>query len=484
MHSYHATCLGLDLPRQIAGQIEAHLPQGCHLRNRPLGAALDIFDTDASKKIQGLVFVTLSTWESLAVTERERLGGPQSWQFVLVIDQPGPNALDHLARGHFLTVLTCPVDTEKITHVLEQAAEVTALYHDIYMMAKEISLERELLARKNEQLTFLNQLLTTASHSLDPKAILSTCAKDLNLLLDVTSLFGICWNQDADQLHAELFLPSNLPKDLQEPWINHLLSGAKRFSGAEVQGYQVSFLENTPDQVTPELAQIITQPLVHDGLPFGMLLICSKEAQSLGQDRLQTLHAAANHLSLAIHNGLEYSKLKTKADHDGLTRISNRQYFDSRLREEMKRHQRHHQELSLLMLDLDFFKSVNDTYGHLAGDMVLREVGRILQQTLRESDFPARYGGEEFIIILPQTREDQAWILAERIRKIIAQTVFRFQNKRFRVTASLGIAGLKPGALTPAEMLIHEADQALYRAKTNGRNMVCSSALEDITSAN
>lgn len=484
MESHPTTCLGLDLPLHIAGQIDAHLPQGLNLRNRPLGAAQEILDADASKKIQGIAFVALSTWEALSAQDRERLAVPQSWQFVLVIDQPGPSALDHLARGHFLTVLTCPVDAEKITRVLDQAEEVTALYHDIYMMAKEISLERELLARKNEQLSFLNRLLTTASQSLEPTAILSACANDLNLLLDVTSLLGICWDQDADQLHAELFLPGDLPKDLQEQWINHLLSGAKRFSGMDVQGYQVSFLDNAPGRVAPEFAQIITQPLVRDDTTFGMLVICSEEAQALGQDRLQTLNSAASHLSLAIRNGLEYNKLKTKADHDGLTRISNRQHFDVRLREEMKRHQRHHQELSLLMLDLDFFKSVNDTYGHLAGDMVLREVGKILQLTLRESDFPARYGGEEFIIILPQTREDQAWVLAERIRKVIAQTVFRFQNKRFRVTASLGIAGLKPGALTPAEMLIHEADQALYRAKSNGRNMVCSSALEDMATAN
>jgi diguanylate cyclase (GGDEF)-like protein len=149
----------------------------------------------------------------------------------------------------------------------------------------------------------------------------------------------------------------------------------------------------------------------------------------------------------------------------------------------MKRHQRHQDELSLMMIDLDYFKSVNDTYGHQAGDMVLREVGRILQKTLRESDFPARYGGEEFIVILPQTRDDQAWVLAERLRAIIGQTIFRFHKKRFRVTASIGIAGLQPGALAPPETLIFNADQALYRAKNSGRNMVCCSAIEETSVA-
>lgn len=484
MESHNTTCLGLGLPPHIAEQIDAHLPQGHALLNRPLRATLDMIDIPDAKVTPGLVFVAVSTWKNISDADREQLSAPRSWQFVLVIDQTEPDALDYLARGHFLTVLTCPVDKEKISLILTQAEEVTALYHDIYMMAKEISLERELLARKNEQLTFLNQLLTTASQSLNPADIISCCASDLNLLLNVQSLFGICWEQEGTQLHAELYLPGGLPKVLQEQWINHLLGTAKRFSGADVQGYQVSFLNAASGQTNPALAQIITQPLVHGDTTFGALIICSEEASTLGHDRVTTLNSAASHLALAIRNGLEYSKLKAKADHDGLTRISNRQHFDIRLREEMKRHQRHHQELSLLMLDLDFFKSVNDTYGHLAGDMVLREVGKILQQTLRESDFPARYGGEEFIIILPQTREEQAWLLAERIRKIIAQTVFTFQGKHFRVTASLGIAGLKPGALTPAEMLIHEADQALYQAKTNGRNMVCSSALDDVATAN
>jgi diguanylate cyclase (GGDEF)-like protein len=122
-----------------------------------------------------------------------------------------------------------------------------------------------------------------------------------------------------------------------------------------------------------------------------------------------------------MRNSLEFRKTKARADHDGLTRISNRHHFDIRLREEMKRHQRHQDELSLMMIDLDYFKSVNDTYGHQAGDMVLREVGKILHNTLRESDFPARYGGEEFVVILPQTREEQAWILAERLRSQIGR---------------------------------------------------------------
>lgn len=478
MNSPTRPCLGLNLNPNLADELRVHLPLSTVFENRQLGSAQEFM---AAKTQGGLVFVAASTWKEINPEERERLTRHHSWQFLLIADQHDVNALDFMASGSFLTLMTCPLDEAKIARALEQAEEVSSMYQDIFHMAREISLERELLARKNEQLAFLNQLLTKASQTLDPIVILSNCSEDLSMLLHVSAVLGVFWAENEGQTEAELFLPENLSHLRQAEWINHLLSVATRLGKNEVRGYQISVLGNSQvsQESLPELDQIITLPFSLGAEPFGALIICSQEASTLGKDRLQVLTSAANHLALAMRNSLEFRKTKARADHDGLTRISNRHHFDTRLREEMKRHQRHKDELSLMMLDLDYFKSVNDTYGHQAGDMVLREVGKILNNTLRESDFPARYGGEEFVVILPQTREEQAWILAERLRSRIGQTVFRFQKKRFRVTASIGIAGLKPGALTPPEGLIQNADQALYTAKTNGRNMVCCSAIEE-----
>ncbi len=471
-------CLGLALSPELASALKAHLPETRVLENRSVDAAQEFMKAGAQG---GLVFVASSSWKELTQNDRTRLTAHQAWQFMLIADQHDPHALDYMASGTFLTIITIPLDEAKIARALQQAEEVSSMYQDIFLMAREISLERELLARKNEQLAFLNQLLTKASQTLDPTIILSSCAEDLALLLDVKSVLGVFWAETEGQTEAELFLPESLPHSRQTEWINHLLNVAARLGKHEVRGYQVSVLQHRDkDQsIPPELEQLITLPLSLGQEPFGALIICSQEASTLGQDRLRVLGSAANHLALAMRNSLEFRKTKARADHDGLTRISNRHHFDIRLREEMKRHQRHQDELSMMMIDLDYFKSVNDTYGHQAGDMVLREVGKILHNTLRESDFPARYGGEEFVVILPQTREEHAWILAERLRSQIGQTVFRFQKKRFRVTASIGIAGLKPGALTPPETLIHNADLALYLAKTNGRNMVCCSSIEE-----
>ncbi len=475
-------CLGLALSSELASQLDGHLPRPRVLENRSLSSAQEFM---REKTQGGLVFIAVSTWKELAPDDRERLIAHKSWQFMLIADQQEPEALEYMSSGTFLTLMTCPLDRAKISRALQQAEEVSNMYDDIFLMAREISLERELLTRKNEQLAFLNQLLTRASQTLDPAVILATCAEDFAMLLDVGAVLGVFWAENEGQTEAELFLPGTLPHAEQAEWINHLLSVATRLGKQEVIGYQVSQLESKEYKtgIPPELEQLITLPLTLGSEPFGALVICSQDASKLGQDRLRILSSAANHLALAMRNGLEFRKTKARADHDGLTRISNRHHFDIRLREEMKRHQRHQDELSLMMIDLDYFKSINDTYGHQAGDMVLQEVGKILNHTLRESDFPARYGGEEFVVILPQTREDQAWILAERLRAQIGQTFFRSQKKRFRVTASIGIAGIKPCALTPPETLLRNADMALYQAKTNGRNMVCCSAIEETHAA-
>lgn len=480
MDTHNRPCLGLDLEPRLAQELAACLPHD--LDNRAADTIQEYMDGAAQG---GLVFVPASGWSVLDPADRQRLSAHQAWQFLLIADRQDSEVLEFMASGAFLTLITTPLDKAKIARALDQAEEVSTMYQDIFMMAREISLERELLARKNEQLAFLNQLLTKASQTLDPSVIISNSAEDLGLLLEVSAVLGVFWGDTEGETEAELFLPENLPNGPQEEWINHLLSVASRLGKTMVRSYQVSFLRrrDSVEDVPPELEQLITQPLNLGHKPFGALIICSREASALGQDRLRILTSATNHLALAMRNSLEFRKTKARADHDGLTRISNRHHFDIRLREEMKRHQRHQDELSLMMIDLDYFKSINDTYGHQAGDMVLREVGRILQKTLRESDFPARYGGEEFIVILPQTREDQAWLLAERLRNIIGQTVFRFQKKRFRVTASIGIAGLQPGALAPPETLIFNADQALYRAKSSGRNMVCCSAIEETSIA-
>ena len=160
-------------------------------------------------------------------------------------------------------------------------------------------------------------------------------------------------------------------------------------------------------------------------------------------------------------------ELASLATSDGLTGLRNRRAFDERLGEEFERASRYHKPLSLLLLDIDFFKQYNDTFGHQAGDEVLRMVGRTLQKATRETDFPARYGGEEFAVILPETDGDGAMQVAERVRAAVAATSWENRD----ITASLGVCTLRLG-MDRADDLVSCADLALYQSKAEGRNRV------------
>ena len=164
-------------------------------------------------------------------------------------------------------------------------------------------------------------------------------------------------------------------------------------------------------------------------------------------------------------------KLEMVSRIDGLTQLFNRSHWQSRLSEEFSRAARYSTPLSLIMFDLDHFKKVNDTYGHLGGDAVLCAVSRVVRNSIRENDIAGRYGGEEFGIILPNTPEAGAVVVAERIRASIEAAPIPFEDREIKATSSLGVTEYRPG-VADCEELIAQADAALYRAKEGGRNRV------------
>jgi diguanylate cyclase (GGDEF)-like protein len=157
---------------------------------------------------------------------------------------------------------------------------------------------------------------------------------------------------------------------------------------------------------------------------------------------------------------------------DGLTNISNRKQLDLFLSEELPRAQRHGRQLSLLMFDIDHFKSINDNHGHLTGDSVLRGLASILQKRVRPNDRLGRYGGEEFCVILPETDLPSAAQMADELRELVAAHSFVAENKEVRVTISIGAATLS-SEVTHPDALYKSADEKLYQAKRTGRNRVC-----------
>jgi diguanylate cyclase (GGDEF)-like protein len=176
---------------------------------------------------------------------------------------------------------------------------------------------------------------------------------------------------------------------------------------------------------------------------------------------------SGNNIENAYHE--EIYRLTTV---DGLTQIYNKRYFLETLEREISRAHRYHRDLSLIMFDIDYFKKVNDTHGHLAGDAVLKQLASVLKARIRREDIMARYGGEEFAIILPEIGVSNALTFAEKVRKLIEKTQFKFEDQNIPVTVSIGVAAVAPGVQTAVDF-IKVADDKLYQAKIEGRNRVC-----------
>jgi two-component system cell cycle response regulator len=155
---------------------------------------------------------------------------------------------------------------------------------------------------------------------------------------------------------------------------------------------------------------------------------------------------------------------------DEMTGLYNYRYFIETLQQELSASRRYKYDLVVCMIDIDYFKKINDNYGHPAGDDVLATFGQLLKENTRESDLPCRYGGEEFGVILTHTPIKNAFVVMERFRNIVEKTEFSYKGKMFPVTVSIGLTTLSGDNKKTLDQLIDEADQALYRAKKTGRN--------------
>ncbi len=251
----------------------------------------------------------------------------------------------------------------------------------------------------------------------------------------------------------------------------------------EPDSWSLSF-ENPVHQITAELKTAMTKKTNtvsaefyaiqgHQTL-FGILAIIDTGTKAISKREREILARFSASVAMAIENAQLYNEVKSLAIRDGLTGLFNRRHFEDILKSEVLRSNRHKHPVSLIFLDVDYFKHYNDTHGHPMGDAVLKNIARILQSRVRATDYVFRYGGEEFIIVLPYTTKQAAKNLAEDIRVSIASYPFVHgdQQPGGGLTISFGISE-SPEDGMDAETILQRADDALYRAKENGRNCVC-----------
>jgi diguanylate cyclase (GGDEF)-like protein len=219
----------------------------------------------------------------------------------------------------------------------------------------------------------------------------------------------------------------------------------------------------------PDGYSCLIEPLIakHEGIGVIKLLRKSSDGPFDRNDS-NLLSVISSQVAVAIHNALLYSLAIT----DSLTRLYARRYFDLRLREEFFAARRYKQPLSVLMIDIDHFKSFNDRYGHQTGDFVLKQIAQIITQNSRRSDVPCRYGGEEIAVILAATPLNGAIAVGQKIRGQVSGKEFSFGRiEGLKITVSIGVASHRLGMRAPDE-LVAAADAALYKAKAKGRNRV------------
>jgi two-component system cell cycle response regulator len=198
----------------------------------------------------------------------------------------------------------------------------------------------------------------------------------------------------------------------------------------------------------------------------------TRKSRLSGGDHIRVGDTVFKYLSGSDIEAQYHAVIGHMAVTDGLSNLANRKHLDTLLAEEIQRAHRYKRALSVMMLDIDHFKTINDVHGHLAGDRVIAGLAHLLRQRLRSDDKLGRYGGEEFCAILPETGLQDAAAIAETLRTLVATHPFPADAKRLTVTVSIGVADLKPNMQTAD--IYRAADEMLYRAKNQGRNQVCS----------
>ena len=377
-------------------------------------------------------------------------------------------AVPLMVRDEVVGVLDCQSD--RINHFDKDTIDLLTLFSTQASMALQNARLYSLERQRARQLQAINAI-----------AQQSTAVLDLEELLPRVC----CLIQEAFQVsHVSLFLREEgdmvlrahhgtlKPRIAQggrfaanrEPWSRILANG-----GTLIE----KDLLSAPDTIRLfEGSQSrMSIPLVTFGQVLGVIGLHSSNPDAFGEMDLQSLESVADICATSIQNAHYVERVKQLAYLDGLTGIFNRRFFELRIMEEIERARRYGAGMAVIMVDIDQFKRLNDEFGHLLGDEVLRQVSSVFHQQLRKIDVVCRYGGEEFGILLSQTSAEHAISVAEKLRKTVEQ--WQFPGVPRTVTVSAGVAAF-PDHGTTRDELVRAADTGLYAAKQAGRNQVCA----------
>lgn len=320
--------------------------------------------------------------------------------------------------------------------------------------------------KKSRHLTLLNKISSHAITTLDPEQMLVRVAEEIEQGLAYDHIGIGILDYAAKEVVVKAEAGRRRDAIGRRIPIGEGLIGQVARTGEIVMVREVNQASLRP--VLPGSGSAIALPVVCAESLLGVLYVESPEPSEFTDEEVQLLRTVADLFAGALHNANNFQKAQEQAITDGLTGVKTHRYLMERLSEEWKRSTRSNRAFSLVLMDLDRFKFVNDFYGHLEGDVVLQRVGLILEQNCRRSDIVARYGGDEFVILMPETNVEQARQIAGKLRSWVASDpLLRDKN----ITASFGISCFPMHGSTPQE-LIQVADSSMYLSKHQGGNAV------------
>ncbi len=360
--------------------------------------------------------------------------------------------VESLRKGAY-TILTKPFESfEEVYHVVNNAMDHYIESLKTTELARRVEETKRLEKINIQEIDFLKSLQHMIGEAEDSAFVLKNAYALLKSFLNF-EYFGALLTY-GNEVNIQIYPKVSSNRKLAEVITNILL---KRMS----QGAVNAKLTSAQDDYQSLMVELSTTNTVYGfaGLFRGAPFQAQEEA---------TFSKFCSHISVTLEKIRLFQEIKTLSIHDGLTGIYNHTYIINKLNEEIERAKRYHSDLSVMLFDLDNFKDVNDTYGHLAGDFVLQKVAELFTKRLRTIDIVGRYGGEEFLVILPETDLERAYVVGERLRAGVEQEPFIYEDHHIKLTVSGGIGLYQQGHI--ANDLIKIADNNLYKAKREGKN--------------
>lgn len=328
-----------------------------------------------------------------------------------------------------------------------------------------------------KNLNILRSILNTINTSFEIREIVESAGNNLPSLFEFSAL-GVLWKEDSTlYLYQEESCPTSFTQEVAQNMVRVFSVLGEEPSTLDRITLQVEKRKLRPSHMAMDpkatLKSYLTLPLAVENEIIGCVSLNSDQPNAFDAQDLQFFSVIGYQMAATLKHFQRLSSVKTMAIYDTLTTLYNRRYLEERLIMETQKAFYGGSSLSLVMVDIDHFKKVNDTFGHTAGDYVLKEIASLLKASVRKKDTVARYGGEEFVLILPEAGLEETTVIAERIRKTVENTSFDVGQARLNLTISLGISNFPDHPARSKEDLVRMADQALYDAKKGGRNRVC-----------